>query len=190
MRSLLALLAIAVLCLVATGCGTAATSSGGYIKGDSDSDFGGNKSDSDDWRTREYGREANGAERREVTAVVKRYYAAAAVGDGATVCATLYAASIARSFDLEREVPEQYAPAPGSSVLRGKSCSQVASLLLQINHQSLVANLPSMRVIDVRVNGADSLALLGFRTTGEREVPLKREGGTWKINALLDREII
>jgi hypothetical protein len=41
----------------------------------------------------------------------------------------------------------------------------------------------------VRVKGSRGLALLGFRATPERQIPLRRERGAWKVEALLDREL-
>jgi hypothetical protein len=168
--------------------GTASSSrSGGYFIGDGDVDDRGQQSDIDDRGVRGFGHEASAAEVRAVASLIKRYYAAAVAGDSATACSLIHS-SLARSSDFAKAVPSEYAPAPGSSALRG-SCAQITSLLFKLDHQQLVADAATIRVTGVRVNGALGLALLGFRTTPERHILVKREGRAWKIDELLDSEM-
>jgi hypothetical protein len=39
------------------------------------------------------------------------------------------------------------------------------------------------------VQGDRGLAVLAFRTASERYIPLQREHGTWKIDAILDERL-
>ena len=205
MRSWLTALVVTLFATGATGCGGTSRSSApsargarsatarataatrGYVRGDGD--VGGDDGpNGDDHGVREYGREGTAAERRAVTAVVKRYYAAAAARDAVEVCALIYS-KIADSSNFNAVVPEEYRAAPGSSIFRGKRCAQVEALLLEPDHQQLVAESATVQVTSVRVAGAHGLALLGFRSIAERMIPMQREGSTWKIDALLDSEV-
>jgi hypothetical protein len=158
----------------------------GYMRDDEDASTDDEGSRSDDLGNRGYGREATPAERRALTVVVSRYYAAASAGDGAAACAQIYS-KLANSSNLEQALPEDQRAAPGSAVFRGKDCAQVESLLFEVDHQQLVGQAATLQVIRARVEGASGLVLLGFRSTGEREIPLQREGGVWKIDAPLDQ---
>jgi hypothetical protein len=205
MRSLLALPAI-VLSIVGVGaCGGAGKSAGspsqaaagaaatsapdaarGYFKGDGDDDEVAGSGDGDDYLTRAYGHSAIAADGRAVTALVERYYAAAVAGDGATACSLVDSSIVRSPENLIKALPAEYAPASGSAVFRGKSCAQVAAVLFELDRQRLVALVPTLQVTSVRVEGVHGLALLGFKAAPERRIAVEREGGTWKIGALLD----
>jgi hypothetical protein len=132
--------------------------------------------DHDDSAILGYGHPAGVADGRAVTAAVKRYYAAAAVHDGATAC-SLILLSIASS------VPETYAQRAGPPYLRGgKTCQAVMTKLFRHLHSRLAGTI---EVTGVRVNGDGAEALLGSTTMHASDVMLKREGGTWKFEALL-----
>ncbi len=199
MRMMCAPLVAALLGLCVTGCGGTVKrsvhevpflASVPYIKGDQDRDEARNgPPDFDDGRFRDYGRSASAADRRAITALLKRYYAAAATGDSPAACALTFS-GLARSADLVDKAPEDYEPTSGSLPLRGKSCVEVMSALSRQHHEELTAAAATLVVIDVRVHGARGLAILGFRTTGERVIPLAREGGVWKVDGLFDSEIV
>jgi hypothetical protein len=161
----------------------------GYMRGDEDAPTDDEGARSDDRSTWGYGREATVAQRLAIAAVVRRYYAAAAAGDSAAACA-LISPRLVESSNLERDLPEEYRPAPGSALFRGKSCARVESLLFEVNHQQFVEQAATVQMIGARVKGAAGLALLGFRSTGEREVRLVLERGAWKIDVLLDRRLV
>ena len=120
--------------------------------------------------------------------MVKRYYAAAVAGQGSTACALL-AARIASSKDFAKVVPPEYVPAAGSSTLRGKSCAQVAELLFNVDHQELAAGAASVQVSSLSIQGSHGLAALVYTTMPEREIPMDREHGTWRIGGLVDIEM-
>jgi hypothetical protein len=161
---------------------------GGYLRGDGDVDDEANHTDQDDYATRNYGHAASAADVRAIVALVKRYYAAGAAGDGAAGCTLIYS-GLANSPSLGEAAEEAYPPAPGVPLLRGQSCARIMSLLFKEDHQRLAADFATVEVTRVRVKGSRGLALLGFRTTPERQIPLRHERGTWKIEALLDREL-
>jgi hypothetical protein len=151
------------------------------------------RKDPDDQIIRAYGRTATVVEVSAVVTLVKRYYTAVAAHDGAAACLLIYS-GFTNGAAIAKALPSGYAPAPGSTVLDGKSCPQVASLLFGFDRQLLleqhiVEGTPGPRVTAVRISGADGLAVLGFRTTPERWLPLKHEPGGWKIAAFLDSEI-
>jgi hypothetical protein len=201
MRFLFLLLAIAPLGIGVNACGGASKGtdsasrastkpSQGYLVGDRDDDDleGGYTADSDDTRVRDYGHEASTTDKLAVMSLVKRYYAAAAGEDGAGACALVYS-RIAKGLNFTKVVPKEYVPAAGSSVFHGKNCAEVALLLFTVDHQQLVTDVTSLHVTGVRVKGGRGLVMLGFRTTGERMIAVKREGGVWKLGELLDSEI-
>jgi hypothetical protein len=116
-----------------------------------------------------------GVDRRQMTAVLKRYYAAAAAEDGVEACALMYSL-------FAEEVPEDESPA----ALRGQSCATVAASLFKQRHRELVADNATFRVTLVRVSGRRGLALLKFGNRPERDIRMHREGHRWKVEELLD----
>lgn len=193
MRTLLVCCALALIGLWTVGCGGSGSSSkrssgvtyvDGYMAYDEDAPTDDEGKTDDDIGVKTYGRAATTAEQQAITVVVRHYYAAASAGNGAAACALIYP-ELVKGANLEQSLPEEYRPAPGSTVLRGKGCPQVESVLFEVNHQQFVAQSATLHVTAARVNGVRGLALLGFRSSGEHEIALKREGGAWKIDALL-----
>jgi hypothetical protein len=214
MRLLLALSSVAMLSLSAGACGSApertrpdsrsssvltAVSSptasiashikttGHYVKGDNDSDETNHK-DEDDHSIHNYGRAASAVDKQKIRALVENYYAVATARKGVRACSLIYS-GLAKSSTLGEAAEVAYPPAPGVPPLRGKSCAQITSLLFIEDHQQLATDAATVQVTAVRVKGNYGLALLGFKTMPERQFPVQRERGTWKIDALLDREL-
>jgi hypothetical protein len=149
---------------------------------DADNDYDGSgkgRYDSDDYRIVAYGRAANRAERGAVTALVERYYAAAAAGDGARACPLIYSL-------FAEAIVEEDGQANGPPALRGDTCAVVFSKVFELSHQQLVLDNATLRVTGVRVQGKRGYALLSFGATPEHEIRLHREFGVWKIDALND----
>jgi hypothetical protein len=122
----------------------------------------------------EYGREASPAERQAITALVNRYYAAAAADDGATACVLIYS-------PLSESVAEDYGQAPAPASLAGKTCQVVMSKLFrQVPGQSS-AVLATTEVTRVRVKGRKGYALLRSKAMPEGDILVERELGTWRI---------
>lgn len=212
MKSLPVLLAIGLIGVGFTACGsskstipgsqaaskTATTASTGatttstatptqdYTKADrdKDNDIGAPGDDTNHNEILNYAHAASAADKQAVTALIKRYYAAAAAGDGAKACSMLYvtfAESVAEDYGRE---------SAGSSYLKqGKTCPEVLTLLFKHFHSQLTAELPLLKVRRVRLNEHHGLVVLGFGTMPERQIPVLRERHTWKVVALLDGEL-
>lgn len=122
-----------------------------------------------------YGHEAGEADTQAVTAVVKRYYAAVAAGDGATACSLLASA-------LGRSIVQSFGRSPA---LRGKGCAGIVSLLVKSSPGAPGADLAAVTVTHVRVNGSRGFALLRSKTIPSGEITVDREHGAWKVGALI-----
>jgi ketosteroid isomerase-like protein len=130
--------------------------------------------DKDDRGTLNLGHAASTTVRGAVAAVVERYFTAAAKGDSAIACSLLRPG-------LAKSLPEAYA---GASYLRGaKTCQTFVSLLFKRLHDRLAG---TVKVTGVRVMGNQAVALLGSTTKPASDIMLAREGGSWRIEVLLD----
>jgi hypothetical protein len=178
MKPLLALLLVALLGLGATACGGTgeAANSGAQpvVKRDRDNDL---DHGDDDGKFLNYGHAAYAAEARALTALVKRYYAAAAASDGTEACSMLY------PFIAE-SVVEDYGHTPA---LRGDACATVMSKLFAQQHKLLAGKSATLKMYAIRVDGARALTVLSFAVLPEvRIITERREGNTWKVLNLLD----
>ncbi|HEY5287030.1 MAG TPA: hypothetical protein VIJ50_07990 [Solirubrobacteraceae bacterium] len=198
MRSPLMLFAIALIGISLAGCGGAssahrttvagATQLPGYMKADSDqdSDVGSPYDDpNNNNNALDVGRAAGAQERHAVTALLERYYTAAAAGNGRAACAMIVAS-------LAGSVAEDYGHGSAGSpyLSAGTSCPEVMGLLFAHFHAQLSVELPKLRVARVRIlAGGGALAILSFASMPEREISVGREGSAWKLQALLDGEV-
>jgi hypothetical protein len=131
--------------------------------------------DDDDPEVLDYGRAASPSEQRQVTSLVKRYYVAAAAGDGAAGCRLLYTL-FAESLPEEED---------RSSTPRATTCAAALAKIFKRDHAQLAAGLARLRVTGLRVKGTHAYALLsGSRP--ERYLILHRELGAWKMVAVID----
>jgi hypothetical protein len=126
----------------------------------------------------EYGQPASPADKQAITALVNRYYAAAAADDGATACSLIYS-------PLSESVAEDYGQAPAPASLAGKTCEVVMSKLFRQVPGQPSAVLATTVVTGVRVKGRKAFALLRSKAMPEGDVPLQRELGIWKIGTLI-----
>lgn len=150
---------------------------------DNDSDnTSGSYYDKDDDSALDYGHAASPSEASVITTLVKRYYAAAAADDGRTAC-SLIVSSFANS------VPQYLGRPPGAAYARGNTCAAVVTKVFNAYIQQLRAYATMLHVARVRVEGDQGIAVLGFQTLPGRQIHLAREGGVWKIDALLDSEL-
>ncbi|MGC2373174.1 MAG: hypothetical protein WA484_04790 [Solirubrobacteraceae bacterium] len=132
--------------------------------------------DKDDGVISGFGHAADARDEHAVTVVVKRYYEAAAAGDGATACSLTYPI-------FAKAIPEDYGQEPGPSYLRGaKTCAAVMSLFFEHEHQRLTA---ALEVTGVRMGDGEALVLLGSKTESASFVALKRSHGAWRVDELL-----
>jgi hypothetical protein len=155
---------------------------GGYLEEDGDGDrddepHPANAENGDRILLSNYGSRAGPRDVDAVTALIKRYYAAAAAGDGTTACSL-----------LSRSIAATVASDQGqSSQGRREGCAGYMSTLFKQQHQQLVADdVATMVVVSVHVKGDLGEALLGFRTVPEASMLVEREGRLWKIGSLLD----
>jgi hypothetical protein len=136
---------------------------------------GDNENNDDDYNS---GHAASTATTRAVRALVGRYYADAAAGNGAQACSLVYSI-------FAEEIPEEYGEPPGPPALRGSTCATVLSKLFKREHRRMAADLTQLEVAAVRVKAHHALVLLSFRTKS-REIRVHLEHGVWKIDELLD----
>jgi hypothetical protein len=164
----------------AASSGTARTSA--TASGDYDNDDGRRSGVDDDAITiRSYGYAAGPAERFLIVALVRRYFAAAAVDDGARAC---------RMIDkgLAKAVPLDYGKLGPSYLHGGKTCAAVLARLFKHDRRRLVAEARQLKVTGVRLEGGEGFVLLGFgKGTPERQIAIEHGGsGGWKIEVLED----
>jgi hypothetical protein len=184
MKLPLALLAMTLLGVSSTACGSASkntaatTTTGGTAASASSARSG--RPPQDDNHISTYGYEATEPDKREITALVERYYAAVAADDGAKACSLLYS-TIAKS------VAEDYGKPPASPVLRGKTCSVVLSKLFKHVPGQSIADLATTRVTGVRLKGNFGFVQLSSRTMPTGRIVVERERNTWKIDQVISR---
>ena len=153
------------------------------LDGDGDSDnASASYYDGDDSSVLGYGRAAGAVDRRAITALIERYYAAAAARDGASACAMIVS-PLANSVAVDLGRP------PGPSYARGGTCAAVMSKVYARDHSQLAAYSSKLEVHAVRLHGPRGTAVLAFRALPARRMPVTREQGRWKIAALLDGEL-
>jgi hypothetical protein len=128
-----------------------------------------------DTSIQKYGSKAGSSDSGTIASAVTRYYAAIAAGDGAAAC-SLLAPSVARA------IVKTFSRAPA---LRGKGCSEIIPKLLKVGAGPTRAAFVGVKVTSVRVDGNRAFALLHSRETPSGEIPMIREAGTWKVNALI-----
>ena len=158
---------------------------GGYLAGDADADEDdkGNKrynlevSGNDTFVPASDGKEAGRTDKQRIATLIKRYYLAAAAGDGARGCALLDPA-LTKELAAGQERPGEVA---------SKACAAAVSQIFRQQHQLLASDdVATMSVIEVRVKGDVAAALVGFRTMPVGRIHLKRDRGHWKVDALFD----
>jgi hypothetical protein len=131
----------------------------------------------------DFGHAANTTDTRSITALIKRYYAAAYAENGAQACTMLYST-------LEEVVPQDYGQSPpGQPYMRGTTCAAVLTLLFKHDHPQLALEHPRLEVAHVRLMEHHGIVILSFGKLPIRQIPVAREGHTWKLSALLDSEV-
>jgi hypothetical protein len=149
------------------------------LKSDAELDSDSYPGEPDNDNNHVFGHAASAADARAATALVKRYYAAAAVGDGAAACPLIHSV-------MAESIPEDYGQSSGSPFMRGKTCAVVMSKLFKHLHKQLSADNATLKVAAVRIRGNDASVLLSFGGMKPKYyLELHREGGAWKIDGLL-----
>jgi hypothetical protein len=142
--------------------------------GDRDNPTPDSRYDQDDEAVLHFGHAASAADERAIAALVKRYYVAAAAGDGVTACRLIYSV-------IAESVVEEYGQLPA---LRGRSCPAVVSKLFRQHRSPSTGDAGALEVIRVRVDAGRGVAIVRFGRLTERQVVVRREGGAWKLAAL------
>ena len=129
-----------------------------------------------------YGHQATEPDKRAITALVNRYYVAAAADDGAAACSLIYST-------LAKSVPEDYGQPPGLPTLRGKTCPVVMSKVFKHVPRQSTADFATTKVTGIRLNGEHGFVQLSSRTIPTGELFVEREGGSgsWKVGALIGK---
>jgi hypothetical protein len=136
--------------------------------------------DSDDKATFAYGHVPTVGERTAIEKVVKRYYAAAAVGDGATACSLLLTT-------LAHSLAEAYDQQSGPSYLRGATtCRTIASKLFAHLREQLAE---AITIVEVRVEGSSARVVLSSRKMRASDISLLRQDRAWKLEELLGQPL-
>jgi hypothetical protein len=133
--------------------------------------------DSDDKTVFDYGHRPSIADSHAIESVVKRYFNYAGAGDGAGACSLLLPG-------VSRSIPETYGL--GASTPQGKTCQAILSMLFRRAHGELAEPIT---VVDVRVKGAKAQVVLGSRKMRAGDTVLGRQGGSWKVEQLLERTL-
>jgi hypothetical protein len=151
---------------------------------DNDADSKGHtRYDSDDKKVLDFGHAVSASDRAPLTALIRRYYAAAAAQDGAKACSMLYSV-------YAETLPEDYgASPPGPAYARGTTCAAVMTKVFTHSHKQIVARLPKLEVSRIRIEGRHGIAILRFGAMSAQEIQLEREGRSWKILALAGNEL-
>src|ERR1700722_12694083 len=140
--------------------------------------------DSDDKSILDFGHAADPADKQQITALVRRYYAASAAEDGTTACSMIYS-------PYAESIPEDYGTSPpGPKFARGNTCAEVMTKVFKHFHEGVAQRYPLLKISRVRVKGRVGIAILSFGPKlSEREIHLEKEGHAWKALALIEKDL-
>jgi hypothetical protein len=145
-----------------------------YSTHNNDRDNDGDDND-DDSGIIEFGQAAGPTDQRASIALVTRYFAAAADGNGTADCQLLVPV-----------VAQSVGEAAGPSEHR-RTCAVTLSQLFRRHHRELALKRATLRVIGVRVSGNRGLLVLDFPTIPEvRQMTERRVGNGWRLITELD----
>lgn len=152
---------------------------GGDHDGDTD-DKGGGFYDGDDHGVRYFGHAADAADRRAVVRLLHRYYAAVASVNSVAVCEL-----------LDPNLASSLGEAGGISSKAGShsyidTCAVTVSKHLKGALGRTRAELLAIRSVAVRVRGDRGFGLLRVPPSELRYMPVRRNRGAWKVEALID----
>jgi hypothetical protein len=189
MRSLLMLFAVTLLGFGASACGSSSRDATPASRPTSDISTGAGtvttasasktgRPPEDDNHIATYGHEATEPDKREITALVKRYYEAAVADDGARACSLIYS-------PLAKSIPEDYGQVPGPHAIRHKTCAVVLSKIFKQLSGQTTADLGETRVTGVRLKGSQGFVQLSSKAVPTGRIFVEREHGSWKIGGLI-----
>jgi hypothetical protein len=129
-----------------------------------------------------FGHAASVADKQAITALVKRYYAAAVADDGAKACTLIYSL-------YEEAIAEDYGRSPpGPPGLSGNTCAVVMTKLFKHVPGQPPAVLATTEVTGVRVKGKDGIVQLHSKAIPRGEIAVRRELGSWKVLAMIGKK--
>jgi hypothetical protein len=132
--------------------------------------------DEDDKATYAYGHRPTAALAHTIESVVKRYFNAALVSDGAIACSLLPAG-------LASSAAGDYGQSSGSASQHGAgACGAAISMLFQRSHNQLSE---AITVLEVRLDGSNAQVILSSKKMPAGEVHLARQGSSWKMLQLM-----
>ena len=134
----------------------------------------GTRYDGDDFSALHFGRVVDAAEAPAVTALVTRYFKAAAGEDAVEACPLVF-------WLLIEGVAEEHNRAPRTASQRARVCRELMPAVWRGYHQELVSD-SKLRVLSVGFKGNRGLVLLTFGSTPERIMVIHRQDGPWEIN--------
>jgi hypothetical protein len=148
--------------------------------GDGDDDRQGSRFDPDNDESITWGSAAGPADRQAIVALITRYYALAAAGDGKHACTMLY-------WLVGETVVEEHSHGKGPASLRGATCAQVATKVFRQRRRELARDVrEGVNVTEIRVRAKKGWVRVRFGPARELLVFVHRTGGVWQMNNLLD----
>jgi hypothetical protein len=135
--------------------------------------------DVDDYVILNYARPAGTQDIRAASALFDRYYRVAVVGNGAAGCALSYSLFAEAVSENSRD----------SSGERGVPCSTAMTELFKRQHARMAAELASLRVTGMRIEGDRAYLLLGVGGKTQRYWLIHREAGIWKAEEIAATEL-
>ncbi len=152
--------------------------------GDGDADNSSNSYFDRDDSALKFGHAASGPQAAAISALVRRYTAAAAHEDGAAACAML-------ASSLAGTVVETLGGSAGPSFSRGSTCAAVLTKTFTFYHRQLGAHAAALRALDVRIRANEGVAVLSYGKPAlpGRFIRVERTRGAWRVDQLLDEEL-
>jgi hypothetical protein len=122
-----------------------------------------------------FGDEGGGSDRSEATAIVTALFKALESGDWTEVCSTYLSASNIEQLKVLSEKSPQ---------VKGKGCAEVLGSLASSGAPANSPDAPDGDVVSLRIEGEVAFAIYRGRDGKGYAVPLKLEGGKYKLTAL------
>jgi hypothetical protein len=121
-----------------------------------------------------YGRGADAASEAAISSAVTGFFAANAAGNETEACRLL--SSVAR-----RQLNETLGQSPE---LKGRGCRAILARLFELQPPQYRAGIKDIKVTGARLQGDGGFALLEARGIPGDAIPIRREGGVWKLAAV------
>jgi hypothetical protein len=171
-------LLIVLVAIGASGCGGGSSATGSatsdqHAKSEPSAQFGGSPAAD---KFVEYGKESTPAELGQVNVVLEKSLDARAAKDWAGQCAT-----------LSRYAVEQ--AQKSLAAIWSKGCAPALEGLGSNASKSVLENNIQGAVVAFRVNGRRGYALYHGTDKKDWAMPMEKEGGDWKVGALLATEV-